>query len=61
MFAVEWFGLSRVSKSQRVGLDRDTDVPLFLVMDKSVFQKVGDECFRQCLVHRYRQPALFLQ
>ena len=43
MLAVERFGLPCVGDSQRVCLDRDTDVSFFLVMDKSVFQQVGDE------------------
>ena len=38
MLAVERFGLPCVGDSQRVCLDRDTDVSFFLVMDKSVFQ-----------------------
>ena len=55
MLAVERYGLPCVGDSQRVCLDRDTDVSFFLVMDKSVFQQVGDESLRQCLVHRYLQ------
>ena len=43
MLAVERYGLPCVGDSQRVCLDRDTDVSFFLVMDKSVFQQVGDE------------------
>ena len=43
LFAVERYGLPCVGDSQRVCLDRDTDVSFFLVMDKSVFQQVGDE------------------
>ena len=43
MLAVERFGLPCVGDSQRVCLDRDTDVSFFLVMDKSVLQQVGDE------------------
>jgi len=43
MLAVERFGLPCVGDSQRVCLDRDTNVSFFLVMDKSVFQQVGDE------------------
>ena len=43
MLAVERLGLPCVGDSQRVCLDRDTDVSFFLVMDKSVFQQVGDE------------------
>ena len=43
MLAVERYGLPCVGDSQRVCLDRDTDVSFFLVMDKSVFQRVGDE------------------
>ena len=38
MLAVERYGLPCVGDSQRVCLDRDTDVSFFLVMDKSVFQ-----------------------
>ena len=41
MLASVW--LPCVGDSQRVCLDRDTDVSFFLVMDKSVFQQVGDE------------------
>ena len=43
MLAVERFGLPCDGDSQRVCLDRDTNVSFFLVMDKSVFQQVGDE------------------
>ena len=43
MLAVERYGLPCVGDSQLVCLDRDTDVSFFLVMDKSVFQQVGDE------------------
>ena len=43
MLAVERFGLPCVGDSQRVCLDRDTDVSFLLVLDKSVFQQVGDE------------------
>ena len=43
MLAVERYGLPCVGDSQRVCLDRDTDVSFFLVMDKSVFQQGGDE------------------
>jgi len=39
MLAVERYGLPCVGDSQRVCLDRDTDVSFFLVMDKSVFQQ----------------------
>ena len=43
MLAVERFGLPCVGDSQRVCLDRDTAVSIFLVLDLSVFQQVGDE------------------
>ena len=43
LLAVERFGLPCVGDSQRVCLERDTNVSFFLVMDKSVFQQVGDE------------------
>ena len=43
MLAVERYGLPCVGDSQRVCLDRDTDVAFLRVMDKSVFQQVGDE------------------